>query len=133
MSDDILIVREEKDLPDWADRETLVRFFHETMEPWNDSLEDVQKGLEYCFSDAPGKGGFLTLKQIDGELAAAVLMLDTGMEGYIPENLLLMVSVDPDRRGQGIGKEIIDHRLMGVVVHRGKRPLLRRSARGGQL
>ena len=38
-------------------------------------------------------------------------MLDTGMEGYIPENLLLMVSVDPDRRGQGIGKKIIERAL----------------------
>lgn len=111
MSEEILIVRDPADLPEWASRETLAKFFHETMEPWNDSLEDVNKALDYCFSESEGKGGFLTLTERDGKLAGAVLMLSTGMEGYVPEDILLMVSVDPDQRGQGIGGKIIERAL----------------------
>jgi len=96
-------------LPDWAPLEQVVKFFHETMQPYEDSIEDVNRGLDYAFSDDPGRGGFLMLAQLDGKLAGAVLMLATGMQGYIPENLLLFVSIDPNLRGQGIGGKLIQH------------------------
>jgi GNAT superfamily N-acetyltransferase len=34
-------------------------------------------------------------------------MLRTGMKGYIPENILLMVCVHPSMRGLGVGGRII--------------------------
>ena len=109
-SEDLLILRVESpdELPPWASRGALARFFHETMAPYNDTLEDVQRGLDYAFSDEPGKGGHLLVAARDGRLVGAVLMLRTGMKGYIPENLLLFISVDPDTRGQGIGRRLIE-------------------------
>jgi GNAT superfamily N-acetyltransferase len=35
----------------------------------------------------------------------------TGMQGYIPENILVYVAVDADRRGEGIGKAIVERAL----------------------
>lgn len=35
-------------------------------------------------------------------------MLKTGMKGYIPENILLFVTVTPDSRGLGVGKRLIE-------------------------
>jgi len=104
-------VDREDELPAWADRETLARFFHETMKPWNDTLEDVQRALDYTFSDAKGEGGFLVLAAVDDQLAGALAMLNTGMGGYVPGHLLLFVSVDPERRGMGLGGKIIDFAL----------------------
>lgn len=101
----------ENQLPDWADRATLIRFFNETMKPWHDQPEDVERGLEYAFSDAQGEGGFVLLARQDSKLAGALLMLHTGMQGYIPENLLLFVSVAPELRGQGLGSRIIERAI----------------------
>ena len=44
---------------------------------------------------------------MDDRLAGALVMLNTGMAGYVPENILLFVSVHPDMRGHGIGGELI--------------------------
>ena len=97
----------DKQLPEWLSRDDLIRFFHETMKPWHDSVESIRRSLDYAFSDAKGEGGFLYLAEADEQIAGALLMLSTGMSGYVPENLLLFVSVDPSRRGQGLGSEII--------------------------
>lgn len=111
MSLELLHVRREDELPDWADRATLERFFHETMAPWNDSPEDVHRALDYLFSSDPGRGGFLVIAGQNGELAGALAMLETGMGGYVPEHILLFVSVDPARRGQGLGGKLIETAL----------------------
>lgn len=107
----LLRIDRPEDLPDWAPRDLLARFFHETMAPWNDTLEDVQRALDYLFSDAEGKGGFLVLASQDDELVGALAMLNTGMGGYVPAHILLFVSVDPGRRGQGLGRRIIEYAL----------------------
>lgn len=103
----LLFVETETALPDWAPRAELERFFHETMKPWNDSPEDVHAALDYLFSDAEGKGGFLTLLRHEGRLGGAVAMLSTGMGGYVPGHILLFVSVDPSTRGKGLGTKLV--------------------------
>jgi len=59
--------------------------------------------------DAPGEGGFLILAEEKGTLLGALLMLNTGMTGFVPPNILLFVTVHPDHRGRGLGRKIIDH------------------------
>ena len=34
-------------------------------------------------------------------------MLRTGMKGYVPENLLVFVAVDPALRGRGVGEQLV--------------------------
>lgn len=41
-------------------------------------------------------------------------MLPTGMSGYIPENLLLYLAVDPRCRGLGIGGILVEEALVHV-------------------
>jgi GNAT superfamily N-acetyltransferase len=94
--------------PEWAPRDKVVDFFHYTMEPYHDSKEDINRALDYAFSSDPGRGGFLMLCEVGGKLMGALLMLDSGMGGYIPENILLFVTVSPDSRGMGIGGKLIN-------------------------
>ncbi|MBD3160821.1 MAG: GNAT family N-acetyltransferase [Candidatus Eisenbacteria bacterium] len=84
------------------------------MKPYHDRVEDIQRGLDYGFSDRPSEGGFLLLGELDGRLVGALLMLRTGMKGYIPENILLFVGVHPDMRGRGLGTKIIERAFAEV-------------------
>ncbi len=93
--------------PEWASWDDMVMYFHETMKPYEDKPEDVERALHYVFTPGEGQGGFLELVRLDGELVGACLMLRTGMKGYIPEWILLMVTVDPKTRGKGIGGKLI--------------------------
>ena len=101
------LVRNEKELPAWITRDKIIEYFHETMKPYEDRPEDVGRALDYAFS--PERGGFLMLCRTDGKWAGQLLMLDTGMGGYIPEHILLFVTVNPELRGQGVGRALIEH------------------------
>jgi ribosomal protein S18 acetylase RimI-like enzyme len=81
------------------------------MHPYNDSLEDVASALDYALVPERGQGGFVMLAHSGESLLGALCMLKTGMGGYIPENILLFVSVAPETRGQGIGRQLIEHCL----------------------
>lgn len=102
-----LKVAGDDEFPPWAPRDEVARFFHETMEPYNDAVEDVQAALDYAFVPGRGQGGFLMLVHEHEKLLGALLMLRTGMGGYIPEHILLFVSVLPETRGRGIGSDLI--------------------------
>lgn len=100
-----------QDFPSWADRDSVIRFFHETMKPYHDSLDDVARALDYALVPERGQGGFVMLAHRGELLLGALCMLKTGMGGYIPENLLLFVTVAPESRGQGVGRQLIEHCL----------------------
>ena len=91
-----------------VDRKQVIRFFHETMKPYEDSLKDIEYSFDYLFSKEVCKGGFLMLVVNKDRLAGALLMLNTGMKGYVPENILLFVSVLPSFRGNGIGRKLVE-------------------------
>jgi ribosomal-protein-alanine N-acetyltransferase len=101
------IIHEESELPTWLDRDRLARFFHETLKPYEDTIPDISRAIDYGFSSAKGEGGFLLLASRDDTPVGAVLMLSTGMRGYIPEYCLVFVSVSPEMRGKGLGGRII--------------------------
>ncbi len=111
------------DLPEGVGKDDLVKFFHESMKPYHDTETDVGRALEYALGD--GKtgetGGFLTLATEGKDIVGGLLMLDTGMGGYVPSNLLLFVATVPGMRGKGLGGEIcrwaIGHCKGDVKLH----------------
>ncbi len=105
----LIDVRRDEDFPAWLDRDGLVEFLHTSLKPYEDAPPDIAAGIDYALSDAPGRGGFVVLAAEDERLLGALVMLDTGMTGYIPENLLLFVAVSPAARGRGLGRRIIEH------------------------
>ena len=108
---EIKTVRKLEELPAWLTREMVAMGFHEKMKPYNDTLEDVNRALDYVFVEGKGQGGYLVTAAQGEQLLGALLMMRTGMGGYIPDNILLFVWVDPILRGKGIGRRIIDQAL----------------------
>jgi len=96
-----------QDLPAWTNRNALVSFLHEHLTPYQDTPPDIRRGLDDALGNHPAAGGFVLLARLDGQLVGALVMLRTGMKGYIPENLLLFVAVDGALRGRGIGAELV--------------------------
>ena len=96
-----------QELPSWLSRQELTTFLHEHMKPYEDTLADVRRGLDDALGNRPGPGGFVVLAHLDAQLAGALVMLGTGMQGYIPEHLLLFVAVDRSLRNRGIGELLI--------------------------
>ena len=99
------------EFPEGIDRPSLVIFLHENLKPYEDTVEDIERGLDYAFSVQPGRGGFVLLAEQDRRLHGALVMLHTGMEGYIPPNLLLFIAVTKQCRGKGIGRKLCERAI----------------------
>lgn len=107
----IHIIRDEKDFPEWLTLNAFKDFLHTYMVPYEDEPHDIEKGLGYAFGQNGKPGGFIVLGEESKQIRGAVVMLKTGMGGYIPENLLLFACVNPAFRGQGIGRTLIEQAL----------------------
>ena len=86
----------------------IVNFLFLHLDEFGDSKEAIKKSLDYAFSDEKGKGGFLLVASHENQICGILIMNSTGMQEYIPENLIVYIAVDSKLRGQGIGKKIIE-------------------------
>lgn len=101
------LVNNQTELPHGLTVESLAIFLNDIMRPYEDTVPDIQRGLNYALTQAPGSGGFVILAFLDEKVAGAVVILQTGMSGYVPANLLLFIGVSPKLRGHGIGSKLI--------------------------
>ena len=103
----LIEIHSSSDFPENMTRESLAEFLHEHLKPYEDAVEDILAGLDYALSPSPGKGGFVLLALLRDRLVGALVILNTGMSGYVPEHMLLFVAVDGSMRGKGIGGTLI--------------------------
>ena len=96
-----------EDFPSWINVEELAAFLHESLKPYEDPLADVRQGITDALAPRIGEPGFVLVAEMDRKVVGALIMLRTGMKGYVPENFLLMVAVDPSVRGKGVGSQVI--------------------------
>ncbi|MCB0570450.1 MAG: GNAT family N-acetyltransferase [Phaeodactylibacter sp.] len=85
----------------------LVTFLYEHLEQYGDKREDILRALEYALNDDSAHGGFILSGEKQGKILGAVVINRTGMAGYIPENILVYIAVHGGRRGEGIGKKLM--------------------------
>lgn len=84
-------------------------FLVKHLDEFGDKKEDILKCLDYVFN--PSRGGRVLVAEEDGEIAGAVILNNTGMSGYIPENILVYIAVHRDHRGKGLGKVLMQKSL----------------------
>lgn len=98
-----------------------VGFLAHHLDQYGDAPQDIRKAIDYAFSQEPGKGGFVVSAIENGRLSGVVVVNQTGMEGYIPENILVYIAVHGDSRGKGLGKMLMTKALEtargGVALH----------------
>ncbi len=104
---EIKLITNENEYPENLDKEIFVDFLYEHLKPFGDEKTAIAKSIDYAFSKSEGKGGFLLAAFEDGNLAGELVMNKTGMNEYIPDNILVYIAVDQKFRNKGIGKQII--------------------------
>ncbi len=83
-------------------------FLYKHLEQYGDAKQDIEKAIDYSLKEIPSFGGFVLEGYDDNEnIVGAVVINKTGMNGYIPENILVYIAVDNSLRGKGYGKSLM--------------------------
>ena len=88
-------------------RDEVIDFLFHHLDQYGDARQDIAKCLDYALSDAEGKGGSVLVAREHGQVVGALILNNTGMSGYIPENILVYVAVHNSQRGKGVGKRLV--------------------------
>lgn len=94
--------------PTFLQEKEVVDFLFKHLEKYGDPKPHIQMAIDYACSSHKGKGGFVVIGRLKDEIVGAVVINQTGMTGYIPENILVYIAVDGAVRGMGIGKQLMD-------------------------
>lgn len=94
--------------PTFLQEKEVVDFLFKHLEKYGDPKPHIQMAIDYACSGHKGKGGFVVIGRLKDEIVGAVVVNQTGMTQYIPENILVYIAVDGAVRGMGIGKQLMD-------------------------
>ncbi|MAT40593.1 MAG: GNAT family N-acetyltransferase [Ectothiorhodospiraceae bacterium] len=98
----------EDQLPGDFQREQVIDFLYNHLDQFGDTKSAIGKCLDYAFSDAEGKGGFVLIGRKEEKPVGVVIVNDTGMSEYIPDYFLVYIAVDGTERNQGIGQQLME-------------------------
>jgi ribosomal protein S18 acetylase RimI-like enzyme len=100
------------DSPTLLQKDEIANFLFTHLDQYGDPKTDIMKCLDYSLSNYAHQGGFVVLARDEsGKIAGAVVMNKTGMESYIPENILVYIAVDKQFRGKGLGKNLMQRAI----------------------
>lgn len=101
------------------DHQSIVEFLFKNLDQFGDKKEYILKAIQYAMD--PARGGFVLLGIETDEIVGAVVINKTGMDGYIPSNILVYIAVRNDQRGKGVGKKLMQEAMAntsgGVALH----------------
>ncbi|MGC6414220.1 MAG: GNAT family N-acetyltransferase [Bacteroidia bacterium] len=92
-------------------KEEIVEFLFNHLEQYGDECDAINK----CLSYASKRGGSVWLAFSGNNLVGVSIFNETGMQGYIPENILVYIAVHKSQRGKGLGKQIIQAALSKII------------------
>lgn len=115
------IIFDEQNKPDKQEKKELVDFLHDQLEQYGDPKNQIERAIDYSLKEFDSFGGFVMVLQQKEQIRAAVVINRTGMDGYIPENILVYIAVDRNSRGEGLGRKLmtqaITHADGDIALH----------------
>ena len=99
-------------IPTDCSTETIVDFLFTHLEQYGDQKDAIQKCIDYVMN--PEKGGQIIIGKDDEKIVGITILNQTGMNGYIPENILIYIAVDNSVRGKGFGKKLMQKAIDSV-------------------
>lgn len=102
----------ETNKPSFTEKEQITNFLYKHLENFGDPKNQITKAIDYALKETPSFGGFVSAMYNNGdEIVAAVVVNETGMKGYIPENILVYIATHSAHRGKGLGKKLMAHAI----------------------
>lgn len=94
--------------PSEAEKEEMVNFLHTHLGDYGDPKKHILNCINYAIGDlATQNGGFALIAKDEDKIVGATIINETGMSGYVPENILVYIAVHEEARGQGLGKQLM--------------------------
>lgn len=90
-----------------SDRKDIVDFLFKNLRQYGDPREDIGKAIDHVMSPLSPAGGFIVVSNQYLDISGVVVVNRTGMEGYIPENILVYIAVRRDLQGKGLGRVLM--------------------------
>lgn len=97
--------------PTLAEKKSVVDFLFDNLEQYRDPRQDIEKAVDYALKETNSFGGLIVTAKLRSKIIGGVVLNQTGMEDYIPENILVYIATHKNYRGRGIGKKIIQKTL----------------------
>lgn len=116
---DIIINKPDSGTNDTFTKDQIASFLEVHLDQFGDKKEDILKCIDYVYN--PNRGGFIIIGAENDEIVGAVVVNETGMDGYIPENILVYIAVHESQRGKGVGKKLMEKAIEtakgGIALH----------------
>ncbi|UYW02400.1 GNAT family N-acetyltransferase [Flavobacterium agricola] len=96
-------------IPNAQQKAAISNFLYHHLEEYGDEQIDIDKCLAYTFNELNEKqtAGFIVCFYESEKIIAACVVNETGMTGFIPENILVYIATHADYRGKGLGKKLM--------------------------
>ncbi len=104
----LALLRSQAALPETLSMESLIEFLHESLKPYEDRREDIERALTRALENEKAPQGFVLLAMQEEQPVGIVVVHHTPWSGYVPENLLLYLAVAPAHRGRGLGRTLLE-------------------------
>lgn len=93
--------------PNLMEKSEMVDFLFDNLEQYGDKKIDIRKAIDYATKEIISFGGFVMLLIEEKEIMGVTVVNQTGMGGYIPENILVYIAINKNHRGKGFGKKLM--------------------------
>lgn len=107
--------------PTTLEKNRIVDFLYENLDQYGDPKEHILRALNYSVKESTSFGGFTVVLEDGKNILGAVIVNQTGMSGYIPENILVYIATHKEHRGEGIGKKLmgatLQHASGDIALH----------------
>lgn len=107
--------------PSREEKESLINFLYDNLQEYGDPKPDIEKAVSYALEEITSFGGFVLVSHYEDEISGVVVVNQTGMKDYIPENILVYIATHKKIRRKGIGKKMmqkaIDHANGSIALH----------------
>ena len=90
--------------PNVKERESIIDFLFDNLQEYGDPKSDIGKCIDYALKETTSFGGFVLVSFLENEISGVVVVNQTGMKDYIPENILVYIATHKNLRGKGMGK-----------------------------
>ncbi len=112
-----------KHIPTNEQKNEFIDFLFKHLDEFKDEKSAIEKCIRYTFNELNEKetSGFIVGIYDVNMLIGLSIINETGMREYIPENILVYITIHKDYRGKGIGKilmsKVIEFSKGNIALH----------------